>query len=58
MDVLNTKNLRATVPQTAPGLYLRCVGAQQPGRCVYCSPVLRHPAKLIQAANFRSAIAF
>ena len=25
---------------------------------VYCSPVLRHPAGLIQAANFRSAIAF
>ena len=24
---------------------------------VYCSPVLRHPAGLIQAANFRSAIA-
>jgi len=28
-----------------------------PGQ-VYCSPVLRHPAGLIQAANFRSAIAF
>ena len=25
---------------------------------LYCSPVLRHPAGLIQAANFRSAIAF
>jgi hypothetical protein len=25
---------------------------------MYCSPVLRHPAGLIQAANFRSAIAF
>ena len=25
---------------------------------VYCSPVLRHPAGLIQAANFRSAVAF
>ena len=25
---------------------------------VYCSPVLRHPAGLIQAAHFRSAIAF
>jgi hypothetical protein len=28
------------------------------GWLVYCSPVLRHPAGLIQAANFRSAIAF
>ena len=27
-------------------------------RSVYCSPVLRHPAGFIQAANFRSAIAF
>ena len=25
---------------------------------MYCGPVLRHPAGLIQAANFRSAIAF
>jgi len=25
---------------------------------VYCGPVLRHPAGPIQAANFRSAIAF
>ena len=25
---------------------------------LYCGPVLRHPAGLIQAANFRSAIAF
>ena len=28
------------------------------GLHMYCSPVLRHPAGLIQAANFRSAIAF
>ena len=27
-------------------------------KTMYCSPVLRHPAGLIQAANFRSAIAF
>ena len=25
---------------------------------VYCGPVLRHPAGLVQAANFRSAVAF
>jgi hypothetical protein len=25
---------------------------------VYCSPVLRHSAELIQAANFRSAVVF
>ena len=25
---------------------------------VYCSPVLRHSAGLIQAANFRSAVVF
>ena len=25
---------------------------------VYCGPVLRHPAEPIQAANFRSAVAF
>jgi hypothetical protein len=25
---------------------------------LYCGPVLRHPAGPIQAANFRSAIAF
>ena len=29
-----------------------------PMEALYCSPVLRHPAGLIQAANFRSAIAF
>ena len=27
-------------------------------RGVYCSPVLRHSAELIQAANFRSAVVF
>ena len=32
MDVLNTEQLRAAVLQPAPALYLRCVGAQQPGR--------------------------
>ena len=31
---------------------------QERGTTLYCSPVLRHPAGLIQAANFRSAIAF
>ena len=25
---------------------------------VYCGPVLRHPAELIQAANFTAALAF
>ena len=25
---------------------------------VYCGPVLRHPADLIQAANFTAAVAF
>jgi hypothetical protein len=34
------------------------VGLDPSGAVVYCSPVLRHPAGLIQAANFRSAIAF
>ena len=27
-------------------------------RVVYCGPVLRHPAGLIQAANFTAAVAF
>ena len=26
--------------------------------CLYCGPVLRHSAEPIQAANFRSAVAF
>ena len=33
-------------------------GLEAARRVLYCSPVLRHPAGLIQAANFRSAIAF
>ena len=28
------------------------------GSTVYCGPVLRHSAEPIQAANFRSAVAF
>jgi hypothetical protein len=33
-------------------------GYDYQGNRMYCGPVLRHPAGLIQAANFRSAIAF
>jgi hypothetical protein len=29
-----------------------------PPDAMYCGPVLRHPAGSIQAANFRSAVAF
>ena len=29
-----------------------------PRPSLYCGPVLRHPAVPIQAANFRSAVAF
>jgi hypothetical protein len=32
--------------------------AARSGKTLYCGPVLRHPAGPIQAANFRSAIAF
>jgi hypothetical protein len=34
------------------------VPPQSANRDLYCGPVLRHPAGLIQAANFRSAVAF
>jgi ABC-type uncharacterized transport system substrate-binding protein len=32
--------------------------ADLPVEQVYCGPVLRHSAELIQAANFRSAVVF
>jgi hypothetical protein len=34
------------------------MGDDEAALLLYCGPVLRHPAGPIQAANFRSAIAF
>ena len=39
----------------SPGFRTQC---QDFSTGVYCSPVLRHSAGLIQAANFRSAVVF
>jgi len=39
-------------------LHLSSAGRLLLDYAVYCGPVLRHPAGPIQAANFRSAIAF
>jgi hypothetical protein len=43
---------------TQQGRQIHKFRAVSPTSWLYCSPVLRHSAGLIQAANFRSAVVF
>ena len=61
---LNDTRIRNAKPKTQAyklsdggGMYLLIAPS---GACywLYCGPVLRHPAELIQAANFTAAVAF
>ena len=45
-------------PDSWPRLAFLCVKNIHQRDELYCGPVLRHSAEPIQAANFRSAVAF